>query len=144
MRNLTESEPFNSRFSACGLVVRKNCPSVISSHPGRGYMEDRRPAANCDPYAVTKRILQTCGEAIVTDLGGTTRAPPDAKQPSSAFCQRDTKRDAVSKQKRMRNPAADKKKLSNRRSSSRQGHRGGGEEGGEEGGGAGAADKGAP
>lgn len=27
---------------------------------GRGYFEDRRPAANCDPYAVTKAIAQTC------------------------------------------------------------------------------------
>lgn len=27
---------------------------------GRGYFEDRRPAANCDPYAVTKVIVTTC------------------------------------------------------------------------------------
>uniref|UniRef100_A0A1A8I013 Glutamine synthetase n=1 Tax=Nothobranchius kuhntae TaxID=321403 RepID=A0A1A8I013_NOTKU len=27
---------------------------------GKGYFEDRRPAANCDPYAVTKAIAQTC------------------------------------------------------------------------------------
>lgn len=26
----------------------------------RGYFEDRRPAANCDPYAVTKAIAHTC------------------------------------------------------------------------------------
>lgn len=31
---------------------------------GKGYMEDRRPAANCDPYRVTKRIMQTTGEAL--------------------------------------------------------------------------------
>jgi len=31
---------------------------------GRGYMEDRRPAANCDPYAVTARIMQTTGECL--------------------------------------------------------------------------------
>jgi glutamine synthetase len=24
---------------------------------GRGYMEDRRPAANCDPYRVTKIMM---------------------------------------------------------------------------------------
>ena len=24
-----------------------------------GYLEDRRPAANCDPYIVTSRILET-------------------------------------------------------------------------------------
>ncbi|XP_036385023.1 glutamine synthetase-like [Megalops cyprinoides] len=27
---------------------------------GRGYFEDRRPAANCDPYAVTEAIVRTC------------------------------------------------------------------------------------
>lgn len=26
----------------------------------KGYFEDRRPAANCDPYAVTKAIAVTC------------------------------------------------------------------------------------
>jgi len=31
---------------------------------GKGYMEDRRPAANCDPYAVTRRILLTTGECL--------------------------------------------------------------------------------
>jgi glutamine synthetase len=30
-----------------------------------GYMEDRRPAANCDPYRVTRRIVQTTGEALM-------------------------------------------------------------------------------
>eukprot|EP00746_Dinoflagellata_sp_MGD_P002211 gnl/MRDRNA2_/MRDRNA2_104279_c0_seq1.p1 gnl/MRDRNA2_/MRDRNA2_104279_c0~~gnl/MRDRNA2_/MRDRNA2_104279_c0_seq1.p1 ORF type:complete len:426 (+),score=59.41 gnl/MRDRNA2_/MRDRNA2_104279_c0_seq1:101-1378(+) len=33
---------------------------------GRGYMEDRRPSANCDPYRVTKRMMQTTGEALAT------------------------------------------------------------------------------
>jgi glutamine synthetase len=31
---------------------------------GRGYMEDRRPGANCDPYKVTARMMQTTGEAL--------------------------------------------------------------------------------
>jgi glutamine synthetase len=31
---------------------------------GCGYMEDRRPAANCDPYAVTHIIMKTTGEAL--------------------------------------------------------------------------------
>ncbi|MEM3061958.1 MAG: glutamine synthetase beta-grasp domain-containing protein [Nitrososphaerota archaeon] len=29
---------------------------------GRGYIEDRRPAANCDPYLVTAKILETVME----------------------------------------------------------------------------------
>jgi len=31
---------------------------------GKGYMEDRRPAANCDPYKVTGRMLLTTGECL--------------------------------------------------------------------------------
>jgi len=31
---------------------------------GRGYMEDRRPAGNCDPYRVAARIMKTCGECL--------------------------------------------------------------------------------
>lgn len=27
---------------------------------GRGYFEDRRPAANCDPYQVTRKLVETC------------------------------------------------------------------------------------
>lgn len=39
----------------------------------RGYLEDRRPAANCDPYAVTGAIARTClmeeeVEDILSDL----------------------------------------------------------------------------
>ncbi|XP_054612677.1 glutamine synthetase-like isoform X2 [Dunckerocampus dactyliophorus] len=30
------------------------------SHDNKGYFEDRRPAANCDPYLVTKAIASTC------------------------------------------------------------------------------------
>jgi glutamine synthetase len=26
---------------------------------GKGYIEDRRPNANCDPYKVTKLIMET-------------------------------------------------------------------------------------
>jgi glutamine synthetase len=31
---------------------------------GKGYMEDRRPGANCDPYRVTARMMQTTGECL--------------------------------------------------------------------------------
>jgi len=31
---------------------------------GKGYMEDRRPAANCDPYKVTCRMMKTTGECL--------------------------------------------------------------------------------
>jgi len=31
---------------------------------GKGYMEDRRPAGNCDAYRVAARIMKTCGECL--------------------------------------------------------------------------------
>jgi len=31
---------------------------------GKGYMEDRRPAANCDPYRVATRVMKTAGECM--------------------------------------------------------------------------------
>jgi len=31
---------------------------------GKGYMEDRRPAANCDPYRVVARVMKTAGECL--------------------------------------------------------------------------------
>ena len=30
----------------------------------KGYIEDRRPNANCDPYVVTRLIVDTCGSAL--------------------------------------------------------------------------------
>jgi glutamine synthetase len=32
----------------------------------KGYIEDRRPNANCDPYVVTRLITETCCEALAT------------------------------------------------------------------------------
>lgn len=32
---------------------------------GKGYMEDRRPGANCDPYRVAARMMQTTGECLM-------------------------------------------------------------------------------
>ena len=31
---------------------------------GKGYLEDRRPNANCDPYIVTRLIVDTCCSAL--------------------------------------------------------------------------------
>ena len=33
---------------------------------GKGYLEDRRPNANCDPYVVTRLITNTCCSALRT------------------------------------------------------------------------------
>ena len=37
---------------------------------GYGYLEDRRPAANLDPYLVTERIMRTCLINLSADPGG--------------------------------------------------------------------------
>jgi len=36
-----------------------------AAQTGKGYLEDRRPAANCDPYLVTEVIMKTTGECLV-------------------------------------------------------------------------------
>jgi len=46
--------------------------SVVA--PGHGYLEDRRPAANADPYRVAARLLETvCGVAAQDQDNGQTR-----------------------------------------------------------------------
>eukprot|EP00930_Biecheleria_cincta_P040698 TRINITY_DN2787_c0_g1_i1.p1 TRINITY_DN2787_c0_g1~~TRINITY_DN2787_c0_g1_i1.p1 ORF type:complete len:1338 (+),score=223.71 TRINITY_DN2787_c0_g1_i1:145-4014(+) len=50
---------------------------------GKGYMEDRRPAANCDPYRVTGRIMKTTGQCLAGSMG-----PPGAlPAPSSSLAE---------------------------------------------------------
>ena len=46
--------------------------SVVAQ--GHGYLEDRRPAANADPYRVAARLLETvCGVATQDQDNGQTR-----------------------------------------------------------------------
>ncbi len=35
---------------------------------GKGYIEDRRPNANCDPYVVTRLIVETCCGAFASSV----------------------------------------------------------------------------
>lgn len=42
---------------------RRNVSVRIPDHVSRrgcGYFEDRRPAANCDPYSVMRALVETC------------------------------------------------------------------------------------
>jgi glutamine synthetase len=39
-------------------------------HGWKGYLEDRRPASNADPYSVTARIVETVREAHARAVGG--------------------------------------------------------------------------
>ena len=52
------------------VQLRRVQPRRLDPHPvagatdGKGYAEDRRPNANCDPYTVTRLIIETvCGAA---------------------------------------------------------------------------------
>jgi len=44
---------------------------------GKGYMEDRRPAANCDAYRVAARIMKTAGECLEAKTGESLEAKKD-------------------------------------------------------------------
>lgn len=49
---------------------------------GYGYMEDRRPASNCDPYTVTEQIVRTTllKQTIGEDRKSVYESPPQAKK----------------------------------------------------------------
>ena len=52
-------------------VADRGCSIRIPLHvsqDGRGYLEDRRPGANCDPYLVAARLIKTVGGLSEQDL----------------------------------------------------------------------------
>jgi glutamine synthetase len=40
---------------ACSIRIPRQC-----AEENKGYLEDRRPSSNCDPYSVTEAIVRTC------------------------------------------------------------------------------------
>ena len=52
---------FSYGYSTRDTSIRIPAQSIID---GKGYFEDRRPASNCDPYKVTKRMLQTVYNSV--------------------------------------------------------------------------------
>lgn len=63
MRRLTGLHETSSINDFSSAVANRGASIRIPRQVGqdqRGYFEDRRPAANCDPYAVTKAIARTC------------------------------------------------------------------------------------
>lgn len=50
-------EEFSAGVANRGASIR--IPRQVGQEK-KGYFEDRRPASNCDPYAVTKAIASTC------------------------------------------------------------------------------------
>jgi glutamine synthetase len=54
-------EKFSYGVSDRGASIR--IPIYTIEHGWKGYLEDRRPASNADPYRVTGRIMKTYAEA---------------------------------------------------------------------------------
>jgi glutamine synthetase len=52
---------FNYGVSDRGASVRIPWQVEVDK---KGYIEDRRPNANCDPYLVTRAIVDTCCSAL--------------------------------------------------------------------------------
>lgn len=60
MSGLHETSDYNT--FTCGYGNRGTSiriPNDVLNNK-KGYFEDRRPAANCDPYLVTSKIFETC------------------------------------------------------------------------------------
>ena len=54
-------DEFSYGVSDRGASIR--IPIYTVEHNWKGYIEDRRPASNADPYAIASRILETLKEA---------------------------------------------------------------------------------
>ena len=54
-------ESFSFGVTNRGASIR--IPIYTIEHGWKGYLVDRRPASNADPYRVTSRILKTYAEA---------------------------------------------------------------------------------
>ncbi|CAG2104475.1 unnamed protein product [Medioppia subpectinata] len=60
-RRLTGKQWYDMNKFTAGVANRAasvRIPKRVSM-AGKGYFEDRRPAANCDPYAVTEALVRT-------------------------------------------------------------------------------------
>jgi len=62
-RRLTGRHETSSMTTFSAGVANRGASVRINRHvyvDGKGYLEDRRPASNCDPYKVTEAIVRTC------------------------------------------------------------------------------------
>lgn len=73
------SEANNFSFAVANRGASIRIPRTVGI-VGKGYLEDRRPSANADPYRVTGFIMKTAGEAI----GLSRDAAKEAAQKPSA------------------------------------------------------------
>ena len=63
------ASPLNSNICMISGIANRGCSIRIPrsvAEERRGYLEDRRPSSNCDPYCVTEIIVRTVclGETI--------------------------------------------------------------------------------
>merc|ERR1712037_1065848 len=61
VRHIKAYDPNEGKDFSAG-VANRGCSIRIPrevAEKGYGYLEDRRPSSNCDPYSVTKVIVQT-------------------------------------------------------------------------------------
>merc|ERR1739848_95232 len=62
-RRLTGLHETSSIHDFSAGVANRGCSIRIPrdvAEQGYGYLEDRRPSSNCDPYSVTRTIVETC------------------------------------------------------------------------------------
>lgn len=61
-RRLTGLHETSSIHDFSAGIANRGCSISIPRQvgaDGKGYLEDRRPSSNCDPYAVTERVVKT-------------------------------------------------------------------------------------
>merc|ERR1712080_333616 len=61
-RRLTGAHETSSIHDFSAGVANRGCSIRIPrevAEQGHGYLEDRRPSSNCDPYSVTRVVVQT-------------------------------------------------------------------------------------
>lgn len=57
---------FSYGYSTRDTSIRIPAQAIVE---GKGYFEDRRPASNCDPYLVSKRMLETVYGEVTAVVG---------------------------------------------------------------------------
>ena len=64
LTGMHETAPWNEfSYGVSDRAASVRIPWQVKEE-GRGYLEDRRPNANCDPYVVTRLLIETCCSAL--------------------------------------------------------------------------------
>lgn len=71
LTGIHETSPFDKfSWGAGNRAASVRIPTQTMNQNGKGYIEDRRPASNIDPYIVSSIIYDTCvlGESLATPM----------------------------------------------------------------------------